>query len=177
MPTYRRPKGSYTRPTPDFFSDRAATVGGVYVAAAPNGVVFDLYNNATDGSALHVWKFWVGNEAGEAYGVTRIHGHGANFLQNSVPVFTDGPQLPGQLYQDTIAPLFTGIPAPPGFVQSDAFIGDNVAGTVDIYGSPGPLCVLAPGYSLRVYGITGTGYINPTQIGVTFYFLAIRGGN
>jgi len=177
MATYRRPKGSYVRATPDFFGDRAATVGGVYVVAPPDGVVFDLFNNASDGSYLYVYELWVGNEAGEAYGVTRLKGHGANFLQNAVPVFTDGPTLPGELYQDTIGPLFVGIPAPPGFVHSDALIGDNVAGSVDIYSTVGPLCVLTPGYSLRVYAITGTGYINPTQLGCSFYFLALHGTN
>lgn len=173
MGTHRRPKGSYTRPTPDYFTDRAATVGGVFSSTAGHGAVLDLFNNATEGSNLHVYNVWVGNDAGQLYGMTTINGHGANFLSNGVTVIVPGPTPWGQLYYDTIGPIWSGTFFPVGGNFSDRLYGNDVAGVVDQWNVPGPLCVLYPGYSLRVYEVAGSGETGTNPFAVSFYYLQI----
>jgi len=174
MATHRRPKGTYTRPTADFFIDVACTVGGVFAAAAGSGAALDLYNNAADGSSLHVYNVWVGNDAGQLYGVTAIHGHGANFLLNGATVVVPGPTPWGQLYYDTVAAGFAGTFFPVGGTLLDRLFGNNVAGTVDSWSTGGPICVLSPGYSLRVYESVGSAQTGINPLAVSFYYLQIR---
>jgi len=172
--THRSPKGSYTRPTPDFFIDRACTVGGVYSPVPAVGAALDLYNNATEGSNLHVYKVFVGNDGSELYGITAIHGHGANFLQNGATVIVPGPTPFGQLYYDTVPAQWTGFLYPNNTALSDRLYGDNTAGSTDQWYAQGPICVLSPGYSLRVYVSTGTTVTSATPIAVSFYYLQLR---
>lgn len=174
MGTWRTPKGSYFRSTGDFFIDRAATVGGYYRPSATRATTIDLYNNAQDGSTLHVYRVWVGNDASAEYGMTKLFGHGANFLQNAVPVVTGNPTLPGQAYWDTIPPQYVPTFSPTDTPLSDAFIADNEAGSQDAWATPGPICVLPPGYSMRAYSFIGSNQVGGGNVlAVTFYFLAM----
>jgi hypothetical protein len=174
MATYRRPKGSYTRPTPDFFINSACTVGGVTSAAAGTGAALDLYNNALDGSSLHVYTVWVGNDASELYGITALHGHGGTFLANGVSVIVPGPTPWGQLYVDTVPAQWSGTFYPAGTSLSDRLYMNDVAGSQDRWHTGGPICVLSPGYALRVYGATGSGTTGTSPVAVSFYYLQIR---
>jgi len=174
MATQRRPKGSYTRPTSDFFIDRAATVGGWYSPTAVLEPVLDLYNNAQDGSNLHVYRVWVGNDAASIYGMTQIKGHGANLMQAAVPVVTGAPRLPGELYYDGITPSYTYIGVPKDQPISDAFFMDNEAGSQDAWQAAGPICVIQPGYALRVYPVISKSNAAGGFIAATFYYIALR---
>jgi hypothetical protein len=174
MATYRRPKGSYSRPSPDFFIDSACTVGGVASAAAGTGAVLDLYNNASDGSSLHVYNVWVGNDASELYGLTALHGHGGTWLANGVTVIVPGPAPWGQLYADTIAAQWPGTFFPVGTTIGDRLFMNNVAGSQDTWRTGGPICVLSPGYALRVYKSAGAGTTGTNPMAVSFYYLQIR---
>lgn len=175
MPTNRSPKGSYVRPTADFYIDQAATVGGCFWPSTAIAAVLDLYNNAIDGSNLHVYKVWVGNDAAGLYGMTRISGHGGNFLQNAIPVVITAPTLPGQLYQDTISPQYSGFEFPKDTALNDAFIGDNEAGSEDTWYAPGPICVIPPGFSMRVYPFVGSGQSGGGGlITCTFYYVVLK---
>lgn len=175
MPTNRTPKGSYVRSTADFYIDQAATVGGVFWPSTAVVTVLDLFNNAQDGSNLHVYRVFVGNDAAGWYGMTRLQGHGANFLTNSFPVVITGASLPGQLYQDTIAPQYPDQPFPKDTALFDAFIGDNEAGTEDMWNAPGPICVIPPGFSMRVYPFVGANQTGGGgQMSATFYYVVLK---
>ena len=54
----RQPRGAYVRTTPDRFLARTA-VGGM-LRFSTNGTVpaIGLFNNAIDGSSLHVYALW-----------------------------------------------------------------------------------------------------------------------
>jgi len=175
MATYRRPKGSYNRPTPDFFADRAATVGAFYWPTAAVSTTFDLYNNASDGSSLHLWAAFVGNDAAGLYAATQLKGHGANFARNSTAVITASGQLPGQLWIDTQAPQFSTLPWDKDTIYADAWVLDNEAGSLDNLHSGGPICIIQPGYSFRVYPLISSAQSGGDVMAVTFYFLALQG--
>lgn len=175
MPTNRSPKGSYVRPTADFYIDQAATVGGFFYPSSAVAAVLDLFNNAQDGSNLHVYKVWVGNDAAGLYGMTRLQGHGATFLSNAFPVVITAATLPGQLYQDEIAAQFSGSFFPKDTPFSDAFIADNEAGSQDTWSAAGPICVIPPGFSMRVYPFVGSGQTGGGQlITATFYYIVLK---
>lgn len=174
MATRRKPKGSYVRETGDFYIDRAATVAGWFWPSTALATCIDLYNNAKDGSNLHVYRVWVGNDASGIYGMTRIEGHGANFLQNGVPVVITGPSLPGQCWYDTLPPQYTGFFFPKDTPFSDAFFADNEAGSQDTWQAPGPICVIPPGFSMRAYAMVGSGQSGGGgMMAVTFYYVVL----
>ena len=175
MPTNRSPKGNYVRSTGDFYVSQSATVGGVYWPSATLVTVLDLYNNAADGSNLHVYRVFVGNDAAGWFGMGRLAGHGANFLTNAYPVVITGPTLPGQLYQDTIAPQYVTEPFPKDQALFDAFIGDSEAGEEVRWSAPGPLCVIPPGFSMRVYPFVGSNQVGGGgMMSCTFYYVVLK---
>lgn len=171
MATYRRPKGSYTRPTADFFLSQMM-IGGVFFRPADgfSGVV-ELYNNATDGSALHVYKLWVGNDAGGAYWVTRQAGTQGGTAVTSYPVVSQGAPQPGLINYASAGQVNWDTPAQ--FVMPAYIGGDNEAGSLDDYSAPGPICVLMPGDSLQVFSPSISG-ISAGICAVTFYWAALR---
>lgn len=174
MPTNRTPKGNYVRSTGDFYINQAATVGGAYNPSASVAAVLDLYNNASDGSNLHVYRIFAGNDAAGWYGITELSGHGANLMCNAFPVVIGGPQLPGQLYYDTIDPQFSGGPGfPTDTPFSDVLFMDNEAGSMDIWSGPGPIKVIPPGYSLRVYGFTSSTFTAGQEMVASFYYVVL----
>jgi hypothetical protein len=168
--TWRRPKGSYVRPTGDFFIDRAATVGGFFVPSALLNTSLDLYNNATDGSNLHVYRLWVHNDAETLYFATRVKGHGATLMQNAVPVVVGAGALPGQLYYDTQPQL--GATFPVDTPLSDAYYFGDESGFQAGFAAPGPLAVILPGFSFRVQTALKAA-ITGNLLVATFYFVAL----
>jgi hypothetical protein len=175
MATRRTPKGSYVRATGDFFIERCATVGGAYNPSAVGAAVLDLFNNAVDGSNLHVYRIFVGDDAAGWYGITTLSGHGANFMQNAVPVVTGAARLPGQLYWDVIPPQYTATAGalPVNIPFSDVLFMDNEAGSMDIWTGQGPISVIKPGYSLRVYALCSTTFTAGQMIVASFYYAAL----
>jgi hypothetical protein len=169
----RNPLGVYVRQTPDWFLRRCATVGGAFWPSAQVGAALDLYNNAQDGSLLHVYRVFVFNDAGAEYGMTRIQGHGANHLMDAVPIVITAPGLPGQLWQDTVPAQFAGNQFPKDTAFSDAFMGNNVAGSMDDWHDDGPICVIPSGFSLRVYGFAGAAQVGGTYMNATFKYAVL----
>jgi hypothetical protein len=169
--TLRKPKGTYTRPTTDFFPDRCSVGGVVFIATAGRSAVIELFNNATDGSYLHLYRLWISNDASGVYWVTRQTGSMGGTVVKSYPVITSVAALPGQISygEDVAVDWLTPVP----FVMP-AFIGaDNEAGSQDTFSAPGPICILGPGTSLRVFSPS----IGPASSGaamVTFYWAALH---
>lgn len=54
MSKWRKPHGTYVRSTPDWFDYRRLAGSAFETALAANYTSVSLYNNATDGSTLHV---------------------------------------------------------------------------------------------------------------------------
>lgn len=165
----RTPKGAYVRPTTDWFLSRCAIAGVFVNTGAGNGVAVELFNNAQDGSNLHIYKLWVANDAAGAYWVTRQTGTQGGTAVKTYPVVSSGPTLPGLLNYATVAQVDWGA-AP--FAMPAYIAADNEAGSLDSFGLPGPLCVLVPGDSLTVYNPVG-GVFGDGIVGVTFYWAAL----
>ena len=171
MSTTRKPKGSYSRPTTDFFINQCMIGGVVYFAPNGSSAVVELYNNAQDGSALHLYKLWVANDASGAYWVTRQTGAQSGTQVQAYPVVSSGAALPG-LINYTTGPVVDWI-TPSTFVMPAYLAGDNEAGSQDIFSAPGPICVLIPGDSLRVFS-PSIGSASQGAAMVTFYWAAFR---
>jgi hypothetical protein len=171
MATTRKPKGSYSRPTTDFFIANCMIGGVVFIATTNNSAVIELYNNAQDGSALHLYKLWVQNDASGVYWVTRQTGTQGGTQVQAYPVISSGAALPGIINYATAAAV--DWLAPPPFVQPAYIAGDNEAGSQDEYSAPGPICVLIPGDSLRVFS-PSIGSASSGFAAVTFYWAAFR---
>jgi len=165
----RKPKGSYTRHTTDWFIGRCA-IGGVFFAAGVgNGAAVSLFNDATDGSNLHLYKLWVQNDAAGAYWVTRQTGALGGTTVTTYPVVSSGAALWGVISYAAVPQVIWS----PGPFAMPAYIGaDNEAGSQDIFAAPGPICVLVPGDSLTVYN-PAPGAISEGYLGVTFYWAVL----
>ena len=171
MATYRQPKGTYTRPSTDFFAERCATGGVFYKSNLGKSAAVELYNDATDGSYLHVYRVWIQNDAGGGYWVFRQDGTMGGTSVPTYPIISNVGLLPGRIsYAD--ADNINWI-APTPFVLAGYFAGNNEAGTQDTYSAPGPVCILAPGASLRALAPAG----GPTDFGImaaNFYWAALH---
>jgi hypothetical protein len=125
-------------------------IGGVYYnAPAGFSSQIELFNNATDGSALHVYRAWVATDASGLYWMTRQQGTLGGTPVPSYPIVSNAAALAG-LINYANGPEFDWlIPGPlavPGYIAAD-----NEAGSLDKWDAPGPICILMPGYSLRVF--------------------------
>jgi hypothetical protein len=171
MSTTRKPKGSYSRQTTDFFIDQCMIGGVVFRPANGNSGVVELFNNAVDGSALHLYKLWVQNDASGLYWVTRQTGTQGGTPVQSYPVVSSGALLPGLINYASAAQVDWDTPAE--FVQPAYIAGDNEAGSQDTFSAPGPICVLVPGDSLQVFSPSISAIAAGFCI-VTFYWAVFR---
>jgi hypothetical protein len=157
---HRIPHGTYSRGTPDWYVDRLMAGGGGLAAAGGAYSVIGLYNNATDGSMLHVWSVWAFEEA--------------QTTTSSVEIVNSkfGTVQPGQAYN--LFP-FSGLLAGQITSLSPASqVGGNLIGFLGGGGFPerwqeqGPIAVLSPGTTLVVQ--TGT-ILRPLT--ATFYWVVL----
>ena len=148
-------------------------IGGIYYFP-PNGFsgIVELFNNATDGSALHLYKLWVETDAAGAYWVTRQAGSQGGTIVTSYPVVSQGATQPGQINYTTGGTIEWEQPIT-GFAMP-AYIGaTNEAGSQDTFSAGGPICVLMPGDSLRVFA-PAVASNDSGSLGVTFLWAALR---
>ena len=167
----RRPKGSYTRHTTDWFIGRCAIAGVFFIPTNTNAGLVELYNNATDGSNLHVYRIWVWTAASGGYVVTRQTGTMGGTQVQTYPVVSQGAALWGLVNYGTTA----GISYPPAtpFALPGMVAGDNYAGSQDTFGADGPICVLQPGDSLRAYTPWASAISNG-EIACTYYWAVMN---
>jgi hypothetical protein len=113
----------------------------------------DLFNNATDGTLLHVYEVIVGAQGYGPYAIVPVKGHGANLIVSATPVVADEAQPWGQLYWDSQTAVQTWVSGSPADGQNygSAYAIDAPGSTVDVFQTGGPMSVIPPGYSLRVW--------------------------
>jgi hypothetical protein len=170
MGTWRRPKGSYVRNTADWNIAQCASVGGAIQPSGNQGVVFDLFNNATDGSSLHVYEIFTftgGDDIWTAYGVK---GHSANFVANASAIVIGNPGPWGALYYG-LTPSRGSLPF--DTVISAAYTFWDVSAIEQHTSAPGPLMVVPPGYSMRVDQPSYISGARAVLLSATFYFVAL----
>ena len=177
MPTFRAPpKGTYNRPTQDWYITDSSCVGGIVTVVSPPVPCLDLFNNAQDGSYMYIYKIWVGAQNYGPYAITAVFGHGANLITNGFPIFVTDNQPWGALYWDSLTAAQTwtnGTPAN-GANYGSQYATDNPDGTVDNWSLPGPVMVVPTGYSCRVwYPINfGTGTVG--TLSASFWYVHIK---
>jgi hypothetical protein len=171
----RSPLGVYVRQTPDWFVSRGAIAGGFFVSSDnTTGASVDLFNNANDGSYLHVYRLWVHNDAEGMYAVQQLQGHGANLFGAAFPVTIGDPTPPGQLYYDEtnsgITPPTDDYP-PDTPILNPLMLGDE-SGFEFQAGLPGPLMVIPPGYSMRAQSLVQQGSAGRGGVMVASFYYA-----
>lgn len=158
----RTPKGSYFLNTPDWFFNRAASVGANNPGQAGSFAVTDLYNNAQDGSLLYIYAIESFNQGTESIRVQQVHGHVAGAQDGpAYPINPNVGTLPGHLYIDQVSNFDKPITDPYIF---------SVNATADEFVQPGgPCMIVPPGYSCRLAN-------NALAWGFTcwFYYVALR---
>ena len=163
----RKPVGTQTRPTADWFTGSTASVGAYASGPAASGVEISLFNNAQAGDYLYVWWISIYNDAENPYFMEAFKGARGTLLQSAVPVVAGNAQPYGQIYWQPVASV-PSQPANTG-ISSDMYGGDE-AGTNTCYRSPGPLKVLPPGFGFAVINNMGGGVLFGAILCVTFYF-------
>jgi len=167
----RQPRGAYVRNTPDRFLAKAA-IGGVYYFSSVGSVsAVGLYNNATDGSSLHIYGLWVFADGEGPIIWSRQSGATGTHAGPCFPVITRVAALPGALYYEDRAGIsFSPIPVATAYYNYMVG-GDEGANAFNLQDG-GPLCVLQPGDALYGQGLyTST---SPSEIGITFHYCALR---
>jgi hypothetical protein len=146
MPTHRKPKGAYSRNTPDFFSDQLYSVG-IYLplTAGANLMAPSLFNNDNQGRLLYVFGVSMFNSDNGAYGVYQYKGSFGTFQTQGYSVNANVGAGPGQGFIATNGPI----------------VGTRVA--VLCHGDGGgswfstfPIQIVAPGYSMIIGPVVAT---------------------
>lgn len=163
----RKPVGTNTRPTADWFAGSSASAGALAEGDAAGGVKVSLYNNADAGNYLWIWWFSVFNDAEAPYRSNTTEGVSGTPLGNAKAVTAGNPQPFGQTYWEKI-------PQIPFIINGTAFADDmyfgDEAGTDTCYRSPGPVAVLPPGFAHNVVNEMGGGPADGAILAVTWYF-------
>lgn len=142
MSRFRKPHGAYVRDTQDWFADRR--MGGGFYLTAPAGQKpsVSLFNDAADGSMLHVYGFGASTTvAGSQCAVAIRSGVlGSLAAGAAVPMTPFFASRAGNIYTSTDVTV-----SPDNIIW---VIG--LPNQFDAWPYTWPLCVLAPGYSLAV---------------------------
>ena len=164
MATHRKPKGVYTRSTPDWYYDQLAVVSTDAATGGGLDAIRALYNNDTAGRYIHVvGLILTANTADIAIRTGAMQGQFGNPFLSAVPVKTAQPGGPGVITAPTsnLAIAGTGLQL------------ENLAQGIAVSLFPGfPLAVLAPGWSYIIRGgngVAGTGF------SATLYILTMPG--
>lgn len=164
MASYRRPKGTYVRSTPDWFTDALAYGGGFY--PDPGGAfqsfsTFSLFNNDRQGRLLSVYffsAFWNGASIilGDIY-----PGSFGTYLADASSVNPLIGAPPGQIFLKTT--VVGGSPPNPDITQPSFFFGLGFASAGIGYGAP--LAIIPVGSSLRL----SNDFVS-AESGITFWY-------
>jgi hypothetical protein len=173
MGTTRRPKGTYVRPASDFFIHDTAMVGATYLSNAHLDAAIELFNNATDGSYLHVYKVMLGNDGQGWYLGSIYHGNLGSNATQPFSVVSNRARPWGMLYAGDLAPLYPGSNPVSGSFFSGYLAGESFGGSSDQWMAPGPIAVLAPGYSLQYRSNIGTLSTGGGILDCTFYYMDV----
>lgn len=124
MANYRKPKGTYNRPTADYFISQSAAAGVTIGGNFADTFYAGLYNNATDGSYLYVYGVCgLSQNANSTFAIYQQQGVGATLAQAGLPVLVNGKMIPGAIYtgvQNNWATMAQG------FTWGRSFGGDSV---------------------------------------------------
>lgn len=164
----RAPKGSYVRATPDWFTDAMAFAGAYQQASdTSHNAYVGLYNDAVDGSSLHVMALGVEVEP--------TTNHTLGFIEQTLTSGFIGPY--SALYAHGRA-VRLNRPAPYGQSRAANTPGGNTEEQIILLGgaysgllvAPGwPLWILPPTYALWLQANLGGG-----SIYATFWYLVIH---
>ncbi len=164
MPSTRRPKGTYVRPTPDWFTDVLAYAGGFY--PDPGGAfqsfsTFSLFNNDNQGRFLQLYfmsAFW--NGASIIFG-DLFKGSFGTLARNGASVDPLQPSPPGQVFLKST--VVVGSPSNPDITAPTFFFGLGFASAGIGFGAP--LAIIPVGWSLRL----SNDFVS-AESGLTFWY-------
>jgi hypothetical protein len=164
----RKPVGTNSRPTADWFAGSTATAGGLARGAAAGGVLISLYNDAPAGQYLWIWDVDVYNDAEGPYRFDEFEGDTGTLLQQGVYTTAGRGAAFGHTSWSEIAAIAESVPNSTGYAAA-GYNGDE-AGTTTCFRNQGPRKVLPSGYSWGVFNEWGGGIGNGATLGVTFYY-------
>ena len=162
----RKPKGSYVRTTPDWFSDHLC-MGGWYdnVAANPTYAGISLFNEGQQGD-LHVYTINYMNSGSDMMAVTIQNTALGSRVNDCFPVNPNGQRPAAGIFLDHY-----GAAAPPFVIQNPPANTQVVLGTAGLpaFGTPThPLFIVPPGWSVRL-----TADAQANIWGVGFWFVVL----
>lgn len=164
----RKPVGTQTRPTADWFAGQSATAGGLARGAGNGAIQISLYNDAPAGQYLWIWDVDVYNDAEGPYRFDEFEGDQGTLLQQGVYVMAGRGAAFG--HTSYAAPTALGPVVPNSSAYPSAGYAGDEAGTCTCFRNQGPRKVLPPGFSWAVINEWGNGVANGATLGVTFYY-------
>lgn len=156
MSLFRRPRGTYVRPTPDWFSANAAAVFGFGNGGTGSDPAVLLYNNDTLGRSLFVFGFGATNDGSEVVNWSFFNGPGFQLYASGNPFPIDPviAQPVGQLYSGLTAAQDA---APPRSTQEGLYLSSSTSigsqnELVPVF-APYPLAIVRPGWSFGAWNL------------------------
>lgn len=176
MATHRNPKGVYSRPTSDFYSDHAAAVGSsFYNGGGVNNYTFyncSLFNNSNTGAYLFIQRIDYFQDGATSALMKFAGGSYGSFVCNGQSAYSDRGTPPGALYVNAVNTGVSVFNTAIGGSGAAGLFGLGEAGSTSsayFFGHP---LVLAPGMSLIIYpNFPGA------DASVGFYYVWLAGTN
>jgi hypothetical protein len=153
MPSFRKPKGSYFRSTPDWFEGNAAWCGGPAVGSGGNPPLCALFNNDTGGSIFRVYSYVCDHSPTTAVYVELRQGKRAGVFSTAQAIRPDQAAPPGQFLAGAVA-------APISFIT--ALYQHNIGSPFSWQSYHGPLWEIPSGWSLEFYTLGANDVLSVT---------------
>jgi len=169
MASFRKPRGAYTRTTPDWFSD--VTCSGGWFDSDSSGIGhykwIGLYNDDNAGRILYVYAISASWDGANSIAMVSIAGASGSEVNHGVNIQPAVGFMPGSVrFFQTGPPAMTTPIAPPAGtvgVIGNGFVVSNI--------QPGfPIAKIPTGYSLML-----TGDFNTLSAGAGFWYTPLKG--
>ena len=171
MSSFRRPKGVYSRSTPDWFSDQMCFGAGDKQndPLVANGVFYrvSLFNNDPLGKRFYVYQLNLASDDATFYFASLHSGTLGSFFASCSNIDPSRAAPSGQIFIAS-GPSYADPPWPPD--PTDSFTTFPASGASAQATASGPLFIVPNGYSLVVSSNTSV-----NQIAIGFYFIALAG--
>jgi hypothetical protein len=156
-------KGSWARSSPDWLVENAHSVGANNPGAVGLFACTDLYNDSQGSDYLWVYKVTIGNSGTFSIRAQQVQGNCGGVSGPGYCVVIGQAAQAGMLFVNQLASF--------NRPNTDPYLTDaSSAALVDYIDPPGPVCVIPPGFSLRLVN-------NQTQFGfVAWFYYVVKGG-
>ena len=165
----RKPVGTNTLPTPDWFNGSTCMAGGIRVGTPSLGTQLSLYNDAPSGQYLYLYWLGIFNDAEGGFRFATFPGSQGTLLQQGAYVMANRGSAYGGVYYTDVPHNPSDFPANDTQYPGLGYLWDD-DGLSYFLNMGGPISILPPGWSFAVLNEWGGSASFGATLACTFYY-------